>query len=204
MNKKCFLLLTSIFLFGCKPLFDNNEGVGSSKLKWATVDQSQIKQTLSRLILQDNPYPEDIYYDKNVMSNKLKALKRGRRQEEMKCILPSNESKPTGYSASRYFNKQKELLDPSCLKQKEISEFISSFNKQIIVQQGLIDRRNSFDKKIADMANTASIKAIEEYSKDKFDLILNARRNNVIYNRGGVTLDVTGSVIEHYEHSRPQ
>jgi hypothetical protein len=204
MNKKYFALISFIFLFGCKPLFDNNESVESNKLKWATVDQPQVKQALSRLILNDTPYPEDIYYDKNVMSNKLKALKDGKRQEEMKCALPNDKDTSIDYSRSRYFNKREEMLDLNCLKQKEISESINTFNEQISGQQELINKRNSFDKKIAGMADIASIKAIKDYSKGKFDLILNARRSDVIYNKGGVTLDVTGSVIEFYEHHKTQ
>jgi hypothetical protein len=206
MNKKSFVFLFSIFLFGCKPYFENDEKVESDKLKWATVDQHQIKEKLSRLILQDNPYPEDIYYDKSMMSNRLKALKNIKRQEEIKCLFPdsSNTDKTTGYSSSNYFNIGKQLLDPNCLSQKEISELLSSLNKQISEQQELIDRRASFDRKIEDMANVASIKAIENYSKDKFDLILDTRRNTIIYNRGGVSLDVTGSVIEYYENSQSQ
>lgn len=202
MKKLIVVVFVSIFLPGCLPQLDGSKTDSVAQLRWATVNQRLVETEISQAILRRKPYPQEIYFDKNVANNKLKSIRELLRREEYLCLVTENEKEKQHFLSGRKFFNSMAILDGECLREKNIADRISQLQNELRDQQELIDKRTAYDNNINEEAKVEAVRAIELYAQNRFDLILPASRyssaNNVLYNKSGQALDVSTAVIQYY------
>jgi hypothetical protein len=179
-----------------------------SELRWATVDKNQLQRSMTDIIHQLNPYPEEIYFDRSTVSNQLKALRRDHKMVKNECIVMPPEIDPKEASilserevATMLRNRRIPVLNGECLSEKDLIARLAAIDGEIKALETLTGKRQVFDKNISRMATEATTEAVKNYARGRYDLIVNTRAKDILFNSDKVVLDVTQAIVENYREA---
>ncbi len=175
--------------------------VSTSQFKWAVADIRAIENKLTPIIKQNNPYPESISSDRNTIRQELSDLSQQIRSithtEREKCfpngqknIAPSNES---GFSLNY------RIRDNECVKKIAQTPLMMELAKKKHALSTIQRKQRKHDSQVNTHIKEQAKLAVEQFSNDEFELVIYSGPQKIIYNKHGMTLDITNAVIQEIE-----
>jgi hypothetical protein len=203
-SMRAYLIIPLLVLFaGCDQVIEKH-----SELRWATVDKGQLQRSMTSIIHQMNPYPEEIYFDTSTVASQLKTLRRNHKMINNECkIAPAEIDLKTAKAMSdrdlRLMLQKRVIpvLDEECLNNRDITQRLAVIEGEIKGLETLTNKRRSFDKHISNLAKEAIMEAVRNFAHGRYDLIVNTRAKEILFNNDKGVLDVTQAIVEHYRES---
>ncbi len=195
MLKLFVLSLLIVTLSSCR--LDKVDEVG---LKWTVVDSQLLEREAVKIITNANPYPEGFDTPLNEIrserSRLAKLTSEIRVSEKKKCLLSKDnksfdEVRDNGavlrqWDRARYNNE--------CVKKIESDELLKDLNQKLISIQKIEEYQREHNRNVSEKSRILAEKAIEYYSKNKFDLVID-KRAKIKFNPTGLSLDTTDAVL---------
>ena len=101
----------------------------------------------------------------------------------------------------------REITAANTGRRTEISEIntivqrLAAIEGEIKELETLTNKRRSFDKHISNLAKDAISEAVRNFAHGRYDLIVNTRAKEILFNSNKGVLDVTQAIVEHYRES---
>jgi len=199
MKNLLLISLTFLLIAGCYEK-DNN----AYHLSWATLDSRVIQSELLRIVKRQNPYPGEINIDRNQLRKKMRNLSsqintlvRAARQNCMPDKPQSSESKSKSMRYRSPYNAE-------CINKINSDPLISDLKAKKENLSSIYQRRSQHDLKIK-LASKAYVDTlVREYSKNKFELVISNRKQYILYNKKGLSIDITEAILNRIKSNEPK
>ena len=195
------IFLSSIILFLMTGCYGNDNK--SYHFEWATVNSRLIETELLNIAKKQHPYPVDIDVDLNQLridsrnlSNQISSFTK---MERNKCLPKKAPSRDKTSSRTRYPNPynnecyNKINSDPLMLEMREKKEKLNTISRL----------RSNHDRKVREASKKSASILIGQYSKNKFEIVINDNKRNILYNRKGLSIDITDAILNQVRESEP-
>lgn len=185
---------------------------------WATVDTGLIDSELLKIAKTQNPYPKEVSIDRsrlnaevNQLSSQVNSLRRMARDKCIperilrapKEIMPSSTNSSNSKSLS-----SKALIEitsrNTCIKDIESDPLISDLKIKMDKLKNISKLKSNHDSKLRESVRAYSLILISEYSKDKFEIVIKSNRSAIVYNKSGLSIDITDAILNKMKVNEPQ
>ena len=199
MKNILLVSLTILLITGC-----NEKEKNAYHFSWATLNSRLVESELLKIAKRQNPYPSEINIDKmqlrknmSNLSRQISTLTRTAR-ENCKTEKPrSSEVKPKSMRYRSPYNIEcinKINSDPLIANLKEKKQNLSS----------IYQLRSKHDLKIKAASKAYVDTLVREYSNNKFELVIQNNTRNVIYNKKGLSVDITEAILNKIKTNEPK
>jgi len=191
-----FLALFSVS--GCYEKVEN-----SYRFEWATLNSRLVESEILKISRKQNPYPAEINIDMNELrknsrniSNQISSLTR---TSKSKCLIDKSQASERRELSIR----RPGSYDKECVARISSDPLISDLRIKKENLDQISNLRSIHDKRVKEASKVHLDILIREYSKDKFDLVLNNDRNSILYNKSGLSIDITEALLNAIRASEP-
>lgn len=199
MKNILLVSLTILLITGC-----NEKDKNAYHFSWATLNSRLVESELLKIAKRQNPYPSEISMDRRQLGKEMRNLSRQistlTRTARKNCMTEKpgpSEVKPKSTRYRSPYNKEcldKINSDPLIAKLKDKKDSLS-----LIYQ-----RRSKHDSKIKAASKAYIDTLIREYSNNKFELVIQNNKRNVIYNKKGLSIDITEAILNKIKTNEPK
>jgi len=197
--KNISIIFLALFLVsGC---YEKDEN--SYRFEWATLNSRLVESEILKISKKQNPYPTEINIDMNELrknsrniSNQISSLTR---TAKSKCLIDKSQASERRELSIR----RPGSYDKECVSRISSDPLISDLRikKENLDQISIL--RSTHDKRVKEASKVHLDILVREYSKDKFDLVLNNDRNSILYNKSGLSIDITEALLNAIRASEP-
>jgi Skp family chaperone for outer membrane proteins len=210
-----FVILITITLFsGC---YENTNN--SYQFKWATVDAQVLEKEIESRLKRLNPYvsdtgvsKKDIEDERRKLNRQIYRLKKSAKEE---CISSTKELKQgnnqkniarykgTKLAASpRVYMPRQSAAVRACNKQIRSDPLIMDLEQKKDELDSVIREQREHDQELFRFSKVYAQLLIKRFAKSKYEVVVSARDDVVLYNSKGLMLDITDMLIEKIDEKR--
>ena len=223
MFKKIFILSVLTTISGC----DINLS-SLRPIKWATVDESKIRQTITARFKVENPYPDEIntnYEDgrressrisqqisniSSIGSARCRALVS---EENGNKVQPSPASvqpyaseiaimRPSHINPQDIYQQQRSIKYQECMASLENDQLTIDLKAKISKISEIYEARQLHDRTVMEKLQKYVSEKISTYSaENNFDLVVSKSQGQILYNKSKVALDITDAILDEIENT---
>ena len=198
MKSISIIFLVLILVSGCYEKDKN-----SYRFEWATLNSRVVESEILKISKKQNPYPTELNIDVNELrknsrniSNQISSLTR---TAKSKC-LPDKSRVSEGRELSI---RKPGSYDKECIAKISLDPLISDLRVKKEELDKISSLRAKHDKRVKDVSKEHLDILVREYSKDKFELVLNSNRNSILYNKSGLSIDITEALLSKIRTTEP-
>ena len=220
-----FSILIICILFSTTSCYEQD--VTPYHFDWAVVDTKLIEVQLLIIAKKQNPYPKEINIDidlletdSNQLSRQVNSLIRTAQKmcSSKKMSIEQSKTQELRIPASKAImsrstispgmgspNSSIETISRNeCINNIDSDPLISDLKAKLDKFKNISKLQSKHDSTVRKAARTYSLILISEYSKDKFEIVIKSDRKNVLYNKSGLSIDITEAILNEMKFNEPQ
>ena len=208
------VLLTITFFSGCYENVSN-----SYQFKWAAVDIQALEKEIESRLKRLNPYvseygasKNDIEKERRKLNRQIYSLQKTAKEECISSQKKSKQEKDQGYVARnkstrvaaspRVYMPRQSAAVSECIKQIRSDPLIMNLEQRKDELNAAISKQFDHKQELLRFSKVYAQQLIKRFAKSKYDVVVNARDDVVLYNSKGLMLDITDMLIEKIDEER--
>ena len=218
MKRTCLIVVLSLMFVGCYEV-----GGDSSQFNWAVVDKRILENEIQKLAKKNNPYPDGMAVDKVEYSRERSSLsgKINKIKSDLikKCMTspskPEIEKKPYlypedgrglaesmgMYSYDHDTRGKMPMHDQACKDQVDSDPLVIELKKRLEKLSSVENMRYQHDRRVKEVSRNYVQKLIDQYAKQKYEVILSKANSTILFNAKGIEIDATQALISAIDKS---
>lgn len=160
-----------------------------SNFSWATADFRKIENKVYKIVERKNPYPEAGVDKREVQMKRSQITRRINSIKKEICSASKAKQNTNRYNQDCYSKAEN---DPRVIALESEKQRVGKLSRKIYAHS---DRNRAFAKE-----QTKNI--IKRYSEGKFDVVVRQGRDNVVFNKQGVALDITDALMQKIDETK--
>lgn len=209
MFKTILTILLLISISGC-----NADFFSFREIKWATIDNSKLRQIVGDRFKVENPYPdainkEDAHRERSRLGQQISDITSIGTAKCREIAARGDNGAPTEASPYRRDGDPIPTLGPAqiykllsnskyqnCMRELENDQLVADLKNKLSAIEEMSVARQKHDRLVMEKAEKYINAAISEYAESNhFDLVIFKQSDDIAYNKSKVTLDITEAVL---------
>lgn len=194
------LLLSSLLLTSC--IEKENKADTVYQPSWVTADYRRVENEIFRIAAEKNPYPDqkidsiEIQQEKRRISNQINII----RKEACSPAESENSAGQTSRSARAIGSDgQPFRIDPECYSKVNTNPLIVNLNNQLEELDKQNRQFSEHTQKVRMFSVDQTKVLIHDYSSRKFEVVVRQGSDTILYNKGGVSVDITDALMQEID-----
>lgn len=160
-----------------------------SNFSWATADFRKIENKVYKIVERNNPYPDTNVDKREVQAERSQISRRINSIKNEICSLSKTKKNTGRYNQDCYSKSEN---DPRVIALQKEKQKVEKLSRKIYAHS---DKIRAFAKE-----KTSDI--IKRYGEGKFDVVVRQGRDNVVFNKRGVALDITDALMQQIDETK--
>jgi hypothetical protein len=194
--KKALIIITISLI--CSACYEKNSH--HYQFEWAEADFEAIEKQLMPIVQENNPYPKEINSEKETLNQEIRSLSQQISDIEqiarIKCLPKEDQNKlpsrAQGISASLNYRNSNTLCIQNIKNDPLINDLTEKKKSLLNIQK----KQRDHDSQVRSHTKELVKSLISQFSKDKFELVIYTGSRQIIYNKNGLSLNITEAIIE--------
>lgn len=199
------LILSVLLLANC-----NQYNKRDYEISWATADLRKVKSEVRRIAQEQNPYNEDdesniknYYRESRNIRKEIRALKKQMKESCLSKNSNSNtELKIINLGSSISIPRQGLEYDNDCVAKTNTNSALLKLQEKKEEIEAKQASHKQYTKNIDKLVEQYTNDLITNYSLDKYELIVAEKKSNILYNKKGLSLNITTALINSIEKEK--